>query len=37
LAEKASATPRTIDLIKRHHQPSEEDAELAALQAIDEA
>jgi putative nucleotidyltransferase with HDIG domain len=35
LAEQAGAAPRTVDLIHRHHDPAGDDAELAALQAMD--
>ncbi|NBD35115.1 MAG: HD domain-containing protein, partial [Chloroflexi bacterium] len=36
LAARAGAFPRTIDLIRRHHTPPGSDAQLAALQAVDE-
>ncbi len=35
LAEQAGASPRTADLIRRHHDPARADAEMAALQAAD--
>ncbi len=37
LAEAAGASPRTVSLILHHHDPPGDDAELAALQAADEA
>lgn len=36
LAARAGASPRTSDLIRRHHAPPGPDAQLAALQAVDE-
>ena len=35
LAAQAGASPRSVNLIRRHHGPAENDAELAALQATD--
>ena len=35
LAEEAGATPRAAALIRQHHDPAEDDAELVALQATD--
>ena len=37
LAAQAGASPRTVTLIRRHHSPPGEDAQLAALQAQDNA
>jgi len=37
LAAQAGAAPRAVTLIRRHHSPPGEDAQLAALQAMDEA
>ena len=37
LATQAGASPRTVTLIRRHHSPPGEDAQLAALQAVDNA
>ncbi len=37
LARQAGASPRTVDLIRRHHDPSPaDDPQLAALQAVDD-
>jgi len=35
LAEQAGAFPRSVALIRHHHDPAENDAELAALQTMD--
>ncbi len=37
LVKQAGASPRTVALIRHHHNPAGEDTLLAALQAIDEA
>jgi hypothetical protein len=37
LVEKTGASQRIVELIHRHHGPSEDDRELALLQAVDEA
>ncbi len=37
LARNAGAPARTVEFILRHHAPPEDDAELAALQRVDES
>lgn len=36
MAEEAGASPRVVELIRKHHSPPGDDEELAALQTLDE-